>query len=146
MMIGTSALAQSAAPSELGMEAMQTVRRGKYELMGCFDKPCAVEPSGSTIFGFRHDVGPSEFFSFLGRTGEKTFDLRVASNSSVGREAETFHYYFNANDSIYLWHAGMFKDLGCKDGDTITLKTLSLTGNRLRFQIILPKCLRPNTP
>lgn len=151
MLSSSSALAQSTDGAYLYETEFQEIERGGWDLWGCFDKPCNVDPGQMNLFGFSRKNVITAGFHFVGRTGEKTFDVvksttEYSGNTSpTGRDRETYHLYFSANEHFVLMNAGPFKPQGCTKRDNILLRMFDFKNNRLRFQIILPDCLKTKT-
>jgi len=125
----------------------QEIKVGEYKLWGCFDSPCNIDPDQINIFGYSTKYFSVGFY-YIGRTGEKTFDLLKSdtdySKLPFKKEEKISHIYFDPNDLLYLFHTGPFKNQGCTKDDNIYLRMLDLKGNRLKFQIILPECMKNN--
>jgi hypothetical protein len=129
---------------------------GVYTLSGAFNKIGIVEPNG-TIFKFHYahknfplDVFYSKIYIFLGRTGEKTFELQYKPEGLI-TEQKTLHLtgereypakinlFFTEND---LYPLKIYFPKPCSKEDKVYLKMLKLQGNEFQYQIILPECLK----
>lgn len=122
----------------------------KITLGGHFNKPGIISPN-ETIFYFTGNSTQYPFFDsfryrFIGRTGEKTFEMRYefASNTSPIKKDEKINMYFDDNLSHLSFSP--FKGpkyTNCTEEDKVFLKIVKLEGNQLECQIILPNCLKP---
>lgn len=101
--------------------------------------------SGSGSVGEEALIGDFIEYRFLGRTGEKTFDLGYKSNGNgVAAESDSkLSVYFNKKEplKIPLDFIAAYSP-GCKTTDFLLLKMINLKGNSLDFQLILPSCLK----
>jgi len=95
-------------------------------------------------------------YVFLGRTGDKTFEIEYTFSKSSAA-IPPFSKKENSNDvkkmNMFFEEGGFFelkdlffvpKDYGtrCTTDDKLFLKMISLKGNELQYQIILPDCLK----
>lgn len=128
--------------------------KGTYTLSGAFNKTGTAEPNG-TLFKFHYadkkfpfDVFYSNIYVFLGRTGEKTFEVQYRPEglftkpdnfSSMREHPAKINLYFTDNE-LYPLKINYVKP--CTKEDKVYLKMLSLKGNGFDYQIILPDCLK----
>lgn len=131
---------------------------GTYKLSGSFNKSGIAEPNG-TIFKFHYadkksplDIFHSNIYIYMGRTGEKTFELQYRPEgifmtpdnfASIREHPAKINLYFTENDlyPLKIKQAGL-----CTKDDKVYLKMLKLKGNQLEYQIVLPDCLKkPNS-
>lgn len=120
-------------------------------LRGQFSKPADSNP-GDIIYGFLATNSDDIFttyshqYQFIGRTGEKTFELlhEERKNAVVVNGREVFKYHFEENGEIPL---EIFrKGSACTDNDMAKLKMLKLSGNMLLYKVTLPPCLVKHIP
>jgi hypothetical protein len=134
---------------------LTTISGHKVTIGGCFDSPCISKAGGNSLLFYHHSLIKSGDLSmiskrryyFAGRTGENTFDIIYTSpslefsNPKAKKEEETTHHvYFEPNELFGLSSARAFP--GCTDNDRFLLKMISLKGNSLSYQVILPQCLK----
>ena len=110
-------------------------------IYGCFTKPCSFQPGFNNLFFFNDDI-LNIAFNYIGRTGDKTFDLVKLDY----RASTTIHVYFTPNDTLSVYPS--VKEISkCKNEKIpIYLKMIEMKGNALKFQIILPPCLADAKP
>lgn len=124
-------------------------------LWGALSKPDTAF-AGDFLFRYstEHSLAPlSKLFElqFLGRTGHRTFDvessLRIVSRSEEepleGGMTDRLTYYFLKGDVVPVQRGGL---PGCSEKDTAYLKMIHLKGNQLKYQILLPECLKKLLP
>ena len=139
LLLSTSAFAQ---------KQEQEIKTDEYELKGCFDTPCYATIGSPSLFEFslRRQSGKTfrARYTFLGRTGEKTFDVNLYRSEPTrsGSHDEVKHVYFERNDTIAISHGKHFSPAKCSSNDAIHFKILDLQGNKLKYQIIVPECLK----
>jgi hypothetical protein len=116
-------------------------------LFGFFSKSGIANPN-DTIFSYmeehKQSAIPIVFFNqykFLGRTGEKTFEILSIEQGPGGVKAsrEKLNIYFDDTVSYPLRFISI--NTNCSLEDKILLKMIKLQGNQLEYQIILPNCL-----
>lgn len=115
-------------------------------ISGFFSKSGIAEPN-DTIFSYLYENKRSPLaiyylnqYNFLGRTGEKTFEIKYVTGGTVApKTSEKINMYFEDND-LYPLKIIML-NTNCSKDDKIFLKMLKLQGNKLGYQIILPDCL-----
>ncbi len=116
---------------------------------GYFNKTGVVQPNGLI---FLYNISNKKFpldicniveYRFLGRTGDKTFEIEKISKAIASpKKRENINMYFDeSNPSLLLFYEYLL-DTGCTENDKIYLKMVNLKGNQLEYQIILPNCLR----
>jgi hypothetical protein len=84
-------------------------------------------------------------YKFSGRTGEKTFDLLLTKYEPRGPKSESkISVYFDQTVPLPLnLEPIMFVGTTCNRGEGPALQMISLTGNQLEAQVLLPDCLKP---
>jgi len=130
-------------------------RKWTYEIGGCFSKPCIVY-AGETMYMLKINSTTStitvenySYYDFLGRTGEKTFEMSdtwVLDQKFKDATKRTLKMYF-VEDDIYPIKIGQVCLHGDRDDPSTrpNLKLLKLTGNQLSYQVILPECFKKIT-
>ena len=97
LLLGTSLFGQSTVTVEPYEMASREIKKGDYELWGCFDKPCSVDPGQINLFGFSSSVSIVGYH-FIGWTGDKTFDILKSETDKSTRpwkeERKIYHLYF----------------------------------------------------
>src|SRR5574341_707919 len=121
----------------------------KITLRGYFSKPGLIAPN-EIIFSVtgkstRYNFFENFTYHFIGRTGEKTFEMqyKFTSNISPIKEDEKINMYLD--DNLYHLSFSPFKlltDTNCTEEDKVFLNINKLQGNQLEYQIILPDCLK----
>jgi len=117
-------------------------------LGGFFTKSGTVNPN-ETMFTYidenkKYPDDPRFFsyvqYKFLGRTGEKNFEISRVEKIMVLKEtSEKINMYFDETHLFPLRFSPMY--VNCSKDDKAFLKMIKLQGNQLEYQIILPNCL-----
>jgi hypothetical protein len=124
-----------------------------HRYVGCFGGPCTI-PAGVNILTHHIEKTSPErpglnkiiqMYRFVGRTGEKTFDIDRGTTIIAAPNIETgkvtvLHLYFSPGDVVSLSRSF---DPMCDDSSDpmIKLKMIHLKENSLTHQIILPECM-----
>jgi len=120
-------------------------------MSGAMKKPETAYPGDSLLrYTIEQSLSPVSMFfefQFLGRTGEKTFDvdynLKVITKTSEGAlergVVDRLSYYFVKGDLVPVQRGGF---PGCSEDDIIYLKLLAFKGNEFKYQIILSDCIK----
>jgi hypothetical protein len=104
-------------------------------------------PTSLVPGGFKHKTNIQEFYSFVGRTGEKTFELRRTGYSTLITKTakplieEKNSYYFDTNVPLELQIMALFSKCEPKEMK-IQVKLIDLQGSKLECQVVLPDCLK----
>lgn len=122
----------------------------RIELEGYFTKPQAAAP-GDEVFAYVYSTSNAAGtlyylyeYDFAGRTGDKTFELRLIKREGSSPRSETkISAYFDAETAMPL-NAIVIPRLGanCSKSELPKLKMISLSGNQLEAQVLLPDCLK----
>ncbi|MDP3014281.1 MAG: hypothetical protein Q8M92_08580, partial [Candidatus Subteraquimicrobiales bacterium] len=103
LLLSTSVFGQPALTAQPYEKDYQQIQKGDLKLWGCFDKPCSVDPDQINLFGYSTKYSIVSYH-FLGRTGEKTFDILKSETDTSTRSFQTkreiYHLYFVANDLV----------------------------------------------
>jgi hypothetical protein len=94
--------------------------------------------------GFKHKMVNQEFYSFVGRTGEKTFELKhtyYLTGMAKPIIEEKNPYYFDASMPLELKIMGTQSNCDPKEM-RIQVKLIDLKGSKLECQVVLPGCLK----
>lgn len=100
-------------------------------------------PTSLSPGGFKHKMVNKEYYSFVGRTGEKTFELKhtVYFIRSKPVSEEKNSYYFDANVPLELQIMALGSKCDPKEMK-IQVKLIDFQGSRLECQVLLPECLK----
>jgi hypothetical protein len=93
--------------------------------------------------GYKHIMTNHDYYTFVGRTGEKTFELKHTYFTGPMTKPvieEKNSYYFDTNVPLELEIRGFF-DCDPK-AKKIQVKLIDLKGSKLECQVVLPDCLR----
>lgn len=125
----------------------------KTFFQGAFVNPISVQPN-KALFKITSihqtlskqlmsgEIGISDEYIFMGRTGENNFEIQHVYRSIFNRidsKEEKMNIYFVKDDLLELRFAVPYT--GCNEL-TVKLKMLALDGNNLKYQILLSDCLR----
>jgi hypothetical protein len=142
-----AAVLVSAAQAQ-NLKTVQFPGKGaQFTVAGIFDVSRTIYP-GNQIGYFTSRSGNLVFwiysYDFAGRTGEKTFDVLFTEMDSGGKTKETkVSVYFDPSTPFPLNGMDLASRLsGCPSGDVPKLKMISLNGNELEAQVLLPACLQ----
>lgn len=130
-------------------------------MKGSFANIGKANPGDALFFWMLdHHVKPTFIFArkyvFLGRTGDKTYEIQFISSTKAAaippfskeenKDEFTKMNMFFDKDSLFelkgLFFIPKNYGKGCTADDKLYLKMLSLKGNELQYQIILPECLK----
>lgn len=116
-------------------------------ILGFFEKAGVAHP-GDIIFEFLLknkkflDLYNFTQYKFLGRTGEKTFEIEKSEKMyRKGVIIKKLNIYFDKQGGLIELNIFSPVYTGCTENDKIYLKMINLQGNELQYQTILPKCL-----
>ncbi|MBI5043197.1 MAG: hypothetical protein HZC10_05080 [Nitrospirae bacterium] len=125
-----------------------TKKEYTISMSGFFSKSGIANPN-DTIFTFlgehkefSRDIYYFNQYKFIGRTGEKTFEIMAIEKGPGLRLKETrekINMYFDDTAPYSLKFMSM--NTKCDQKDRVLLKMIKLSGNQLEFQLILPDCL-----
>lgn len=110
------------------------------ELHGPFSQPVEFNPNES-IIGYTAKnksvllIHGAEY-KYVGRTGEKTFDIEIWHSAFKGKNI--VHYYFEEGAIIDL-NKLQFNFLPNYEDNIFKLRLISLTGNKLKCEVIVPE-------
>jgi len=124
-------------------------------LVGDFNAAAAVTP-GHDIFAYKFESKKFRGklywlyqYDFAGRTGDKTFELRLVkregdASDPRNRKESKISVYFDPEVPLPLDAMLVPGGLGarCAKGEVPKLRMLKLAGNELQFQVLLPECLK----
>jgi hypothetical protein len=131
-------------------ERLQFSGSGTHEilLLGTFNTSKGFSP-GEMIFAYtdtRTSGQVSSFFQyeFVGRTGEKTFELRKIEKHFNDKTETKTSVYFDATEPLPLKDMGTYLRIGagCSVDEVPKLVMIKLTGNELEARVLLPDCLK----
>ena len=124
----------------------------KISMSGWFSKSGIASPNG-LLFSYtcvdpKVFVGLIEDFTFVGRTGDKTFEIiyKITEMRPAGpkllheRKREKINLFFEENGLCPLSFVRLYS--GCSNDEKVFLKMIKLQGNQFEYQIILPSCLK----
>lgn len=125
-------------------------------LEGPFVQSKAVKPGDFMMTKSTKSKSPLfmliESVNFVGRTGEKTFEIghkAISVGMNMNDDHKITKFYFVANDTanvpgMYLGDISKAYIATCKDEELggVKLKMLRLDGNSLVYRIMLPACLK----
>ena len=128
-------------PKDIGYE---------ISIVGFINKPGTVNPGDIMAEFFVknkqfHDLYSFNSYKFLGRTGERSFEVEMRERYVAGNLATVTKvnmYLDKPGSLIPLQYNNISNHTRCNyEADKVYLKVIGLQGSKLKYQIMLPKCL-----
>lgn len=124
-------------------------RDWRVEMTGNFGASKSVSP-GDHVFSYKTELISSRGqllylyqYNFVGRTGDKTFELlQISREGSSPRVEKKFSVYFDPDAPLPLKIPLLPLDTSCSASEAPKLKLVKLSGNELEVQVLLPECLK----